>query len=654
MANQSITQLPAAGAITGTELVPIVQNGATVQTTTGAIAASPAQTQTFITVNNEPTLNNSRYLTTTGSGINTTDGGPQSTLALSLTTPLQSLNTAGTGVMVKTGGGTILPRSIAAGTGLAVTDGDGVAANPTVSAAGILLSLAASSGTALLARTSGGSIQGVTLQGTAGEIDVADGAGPSNPTVGLADNAVLPGTGGVVIPLGTTGQEPVGTPGQFRFNTTTQTFDGYANGQWRTFSQIGGVTSFSAGSTGFTPSTATNGAVTLAGILNPASGGTGVNNGSYSITLGGNINTGGTLTTAGNFTTSGAFALTLTATASTNVTLPTTGTLATLAGAETFTNKTISGSNNTLSNIANASLTNSSVTYNGVTVALGASGTITASTTNALTVGTGLQLDSGTTFNGSVARTISVATNGITDALLRQSSGLSVIGRSANSTGNVADIAAASDHQVLRRSGSTVDFGAVNLAQANATTGTLPVTSGGTGQTSYTNGELLIGNSTGNTLTKATLTAGSNVTITNAAGSITIASSNPGGTVTSVGLSLPAEFTVTNSPVTGSGTLTGAWANATQAYFFAGPASSTGTPTFRAIAVSDVPTLNQNTSGNAATATTATNVAGGAAGSLVYQTGAATTSTLALGTRGYVLRAGASAPEWAVIDGGTF
>ena len=117
---------------------------------------------------------------------------------------------------------------------------------------------------------------------------------------------------------------------------------------------------------------------------------------------------------------------------------------------------------------------------------------------------------------------------------------------------------------------------------------------------------------------------------------------------------MPAEFTVTNSPVTGSGTLTGAWANANQAYFFAGPVSSAGTPTFRAIAVSDVPTLNQNTSGNAATATTATNVAGGAAGSLVYQTGAATTSTLALGIRGYVLRAGASAPEWAVIDGGTF
>jgi hypothetical protein len=56
----------------------------------------------------------------------------------------------------------------------------------------------------------------------------------------------------------------------------------------------------------------------------------------------------------------------------------------------------------------------------------------------------------------------------------------------------------------------------------------LPVANGGTGQTSYTDGQLLIGNSTGNTLTKATLTAGTNVTITNAAGAITIAASGGG------------------------------------------------------------------------------------------------------------------------------
>ena len=56
----------------------------------------------------------------------------------------------------------------------------------------------------------------------------------------------------------------------------------------------------------------------------------------------------------------------------------------------------------------------------------------------------------------------------------------------------------------------------------------LPVNSGGTGQSSFVNGELLIGNSTGNTLTKAALTAGANITITVGAGSITIAVSGLG------------------------------------------------------------------------------------------------------------------------------
>lgn len=72
---------------------------------------------------------------------------------------------------------------------------------------------------------------------------------------------------------------------------------------------------------------------------------------------------------------------------------------------QTLTNKTISGSSNTLSNIGNSSLTNSSVTVNGTAISLGASGTITASTTNALTIGTGL---SGTSFNGGSAVTIAI------------------------------------------------------------------------------------------------------------------------------------------------------------------------------------------------------------------------------------------------------
>ena len=65
--------------------------------------------------------------------------------------------------------------------------------------------------------------------------------------------------------------------------------------------------------------------------------------------------------------------------------------------------------------------------------------------------------------------------------------------------------------------------GSIDLA--TKVTGTLAVANGGTGQTTYTDGQLLIGNTTGNTLSKATLTAGTGITITNGSGTITIASS---------------------------------------------------------------------------------------------------------------------------------
>lgn len=60
-------------------------------------------------------------------------------------------------------------------------------------------------------------------------------------------------------------------------------------------------------------------------------------------------------------------------------------------------------------------------------------------------------------------------------------------------------------------------------------TGTVAVDHGGTGQTTYTDGQLLIGNTSGNTLTKATLTAGSGIAITNGNGSISIAATGGSG-----------------------------------------------------------------------------------------------------------------------------
>jgi hypothetical protein len=95
-AQVTILQLPAAGAITGTEAVPIVQNGVTVQTTTGAIAASPSQTYTYLTVTQTPQLANSRYFGATN-GLTITDGGAQGVFNVTTTGALSSLVASGTG-----------------------------------------------------------------------------------------------------------------------------------------------------------------------------------------------------------------------------------------------------------------------------------------------------------------------------------------------------------------------------------------------------------------------------------------------------------------------------------------------------------------------------------------------------------------------------
>jgi hypothetical protein len=96
----------------------------------------------------------------------------------------------------------------------------------------------------------------------------------------------------------------------------------------------------------------------------------------------------------------------------------------------------------------------------------------------------------------------------------------------------------------------------IAIAGTAITSGTVAVAYGGTGQTTYTDGQLLIGNSSGNTLAKATLTAGTGIAITNGAGSITVAATN-NGTVTSVDVSGGTTgLTTSGGPITGSGTIT--------------------------------------------------------------------------------------------------
>jgi hypothetical protein len=146
--------------------------------------------------------------------------------------------------------------------------------------------------------------------------------------------------------------------------------------------------------------------------------------------------------------------------------------------------------------IPNSGLTNSSITVNGSTIALGGSATITANTTNALTIGTGL---SGTSFNGSSAVTI-------------------------------------------------------------ANTGVLSVT-----------------------------------------GTSPVNSSTVSGATT---VSLASGYGDTQNP----------YASKSAAYFLASPTGSSGVPTFRAISATDIPILNQNTTGTASNVTGIVAVVNGGTG----------------------------------------
>ena len=523
MANVTITELPAAGPITGLESVPIVQNGQTLRTTTGAIAAAPSQVYQYLTVIQTPELPNSRYVGVSN-GLALSDGGAQGLFNISTTGALLSLVSSGTGFQVKTSSTAITGRSVAvSGNGLGITNGDGIAGNPTIALAGQVLNFANLSANGLMTLSSAGAVSAVTIAGTTNQIAVTNGSGISGaPTIALADNPVLGGTASLTLPIGATGSRPVSavsgmirynsttarfegyqngswvtlgsgdgtvtnvvgtadqisvangstTPvvsiasnpvipgtgsiafpagttaqrsfgpvnGMFRYNTTTATFEGYANGAWGSVVTGTGVTSIATG-TGLT-----GGPITSTGTISIDV--TGVTAGTYGDSS--NVprivvNAQGQLTsvtsvsisatsigavtsvsgTANEITSSGGqtpvlslpSALTFTSKTVTggafNMTSATVGsdTVTTNTASQTLTNKTISGSSNTLSNIANASLTNSSVTYNGVAVALGGSGTITAVNPNALTISTGL---SGTSYSGASAVTIAIDSTVVT------------------------------------------------------------------------------------------------------------------------------------------------------------------------------------------------------------------------------------------------
>ena len=177
MAQVTITQLPSAQPLTGTESVPISQNGQTVQTTVAAIANSPTQQQTFITVNTESTLPNSRRLQG-GTGVGLTDTGALGSISIILNGASGSLETSVNGMISKTSGNTVVGRTLTgSSTGVVITNGDGVAGNPVIALNGPVGSINGLSGSGILALQNSSSVGAVQITGTAGEVAVANGNG---------------------------------------------------------------------------------------------------------------------------------------------------------------------------------------------------------------------------------------------------------------------------------------------------------------------------------------------------------------------------------------------------------------------------------------------------------------------------------------------
>ena len=239
-----------------------------------------------------------------------------------------------------------------------------------------------------------------------------------------------------------------------------------------------------------------------------------------------NVGAGKTLAVAGTLTATGTTNLTspavttgLTTPSTTFALVNTTATTVNLAGAATALN--LGAATGTLT-VANTTLAAKAITASTTLAVTG-----TSTLTGAVTATAGV---TGPITSSNVAITGGTIT-GITD--LAVADGGTGASTAAGALNNLLPSQTSAANKYLQSDGTNASWDAITVSTSDIT-GTLAVTNGGTGETSYTDGQLLIGNSTGNTLTKASLTAGSGVTITPGAGSIQIAFTGPGaGSVTS-------------------------------------------------------------------------------------------------------------------------
>ena len=293
------------------------------------------------------------------------------------------------------------------------------------------------------------------IQGATGATGATGPTGPQGPQ----------GIPGVGVPTG-------GTTGQILYKKSNTDFDT----AWENVPTLG-VASFQTSLSGLTPATATTGAVTLAGTLGAASGGTGAvsltgylkGNGTSAFTGSATIPTTDLSGTVSNAQLANS-AITINGTSTSLGGSINVGTVTSVAGTGSVNGITLSGTvtstgsltlGGTLGGIGNSQLTNNSVTFNGVTVALGASGSITANTSSALTIGTGL---TGTSFNGSAPVTVAIDSTVATLTGTQTLTGKTISGAS-NTLSNIGN--------------SSLTNSSVTLGTTNVSLGSTALTLGG-------------------------------------------------------------------------------------------------------------------------------------------------------------------------------
>jgi hypothetical protein len=448
MADQPITQLPVATTLTGNEVTAVVQDGVTKQALISLVAnaVSPGKLITSVSFVGSNLV--FYYTDGTSSSVGPIPGFVSATVNgsgdLILTNSTGGTVNAGNVIGPQGPQGDLGPTGPAGATG--ATGATGTAATVAVGSTSTI-----APGSPAVVTNVGSSSAAVfnfsIPRGTAGAAATISAGTTTTSNPGTNANVINSGTSSsaifdFTIPRGA-GINVGGSAGQILTKLTGADFDT----GWVTVSGTGTVTSINAsgGTTGLSFSggpVTTNGTLVLGGTLIVANGGTGAStltgyvygNGTSAMTASTTIPTialSGTVTNAqlaysaltinGNSVSLGG-STTVTATAtnaltigtglsgtsyngSAAVTIDIDSTVVTLTGSQILTNKTISGLTSTLSNIGNSSLTNSAVTINGNSVSLGSSTTVTASTNNALTIGTGL---SGTSFNGSAAVTVAI------------------------------------------------------------------------------------------------------------------------------------------------------------------------------------------------------------------------------------------------------